>query len=144
MQSPEATVEAYLASLPEARRREMELLRQLVLQHLPKGYEEGMQYGMISYHVPIAVYPHTYNGKPLGYIAMASQKNYISLYLMSMYGEGEQHFRTEYKKTGKKLNMGKSCVRFRKYDELPAKLIAQVVAAHTPKQFIGKYEASRG
>jgi len=143
MQSPEASVEAYLKSLPASRRHEVQKLRKLILAHLPKGYEEGVQYGMISYHIPLSVYADTYNGKPLGYIALASQKNYISLYLMGIYGEGEQAFRSEYKKTGKKLNMGKSCVRFNKFDDLPTELIASAVAAHTPKQFIAKYEASR-
>jgi hypothetical protein len=136
-------VGAYLATLPEERRAALELLRKLILKNLPKGYKEGMQYGMVSYHIPLSSYPHTYNNKPLGYIAMASQKNYMSLYLMSVYGDNEDLFRSEYKKTGKRLDMGKSCVRFRRFDDLPVELIAKTVAAYTPKQFIARYESDR-
>jgi hypothetical protein len=142
MQSAEETVEAYLASLPKDRQKELARLRVLIKKHLPKGFEEGMQFGMIGYYIPLSKYPNTYNNQPLGYIAMASQKNYISLYLMSVYGENEEQFRSEYKKTGKKLNMGKSCVRFKKFDDLPQELIAKTIASMTPEQFIQRYEAA--
>lgn len=103
-----------------------------------------MQYGMIAYYIPLSRYPETYNGQPLGYISIASNKDYISLYLMSIYGEGETEFRRAYRKTGKKLDMGKSCVRFTHFENLPLELIAQTVAKHTPEEFIALYERGRG
>lgn len=144
MHSTDPTVEAYIASLPADRRDVLMRVRELILKNLPNGYEEGMLYGMIGYYVPLSVYPDTYNGLPLGYVALASQKNHMSLYIMSVYGENEQSFRIAYKKTGKKLDMGKSCVRFKKFDDLPAKLIAKTIASIPPKQFISHYEESLG
>lgn len=144
MHSTSETVEAYLRSLPTDRREAISRLRQLILKNLPKGYEEGMQYGMISYHVPLQTYPTTYNGEPLSYIALASQKNYMSLYLMAIYGGNENEFRTAYQQSGKKLNMGKSCIRFKQYEDLPEPLLAKTIASYTPKQFIELYELTRG
>lgn len=143
MQSAELTVEDYIASLPEDRRESLLRIRKLILENLPDGYEEGMLYGMIGYYIPLSVYPKTYNGQPLGYIALASQKNYMSLYLMSVYGNNEHKFRSAYKKTKKKLDMGKSCVRFKNFDDLPLDLIAKTVASLTPQQFIAEYEEAR-
>lgn len=140
MHSSESTVEDYIASLPEDRRDSLRRVRNLIREHLPEGYEEGMLYGMIGYYVPLSTYPKTYNGQPLGYIALASQKNYMSLYLMSVYGDNEHKFRMAYRKTGKKLDMGKSCVRFKSFDDLPADLIAQTVASLKPEEFIARYE----
>lgn len=143
MHSAEPTVVDYLASLPEDSRESLNRVRNLILDNLPKGYEEGMLYGMIGYYIPLSDYPKTYNDQPLGYIALAAQKNYMSLYLMSVYGENEKDFRMAYKKTGKKLDMGKSCVRFKSFDDLPVALIAKTVGALTPKQFIARYEETR-
>lgn len=143
MHSAEPTVKDYIASLPEERRESLIRVRNLILDNLPKGYEEGMLYGMIGYYIPLNTYPKTYNDQPLGYIALAAQKNYMSLYLMSVYGENEKAFRMAYKKSGKKLDMGKSCVRFKSYDDLPIELIAKTVGALTPKQFIARYEEAR-
>lgn len=143
MEPTASTVHEYLESLPDERKQAISKLRTLIKKHLPKGYEEGIQYGMISYHVPLSVYDKTYNGLPLGYIAVASQKNYISLYLMSVYGDNEKTFRTDYQQSGKKLNMGKSCVRFKHYEDLPEAVIAAAVAAYTPAAFVKKYEAAR-
>lgn len=98
-----------------------------------------MQYGMISYYVPLADYPNTYNGQPLSYVALASQKNYMSLYLMGLFDE-EESFRTRYKKSGKRLDMGKSCVRFRTINDLPLELVAETVKAYTPQAYIARYE----
>lgn len=134
------TVQKYLASLPEDRRDTIVLVRKLILDNLPKGYEEGMLYGMIGYYIPLSKYSKTYNGQPLGYIALASQKNYLSLYLMSIYGENEQSFRLEYRKSGKKIDMGKSCVRFKKFDDLPVELLAKTISSLTPEEFIARYE----
>jgi uncharacterized protein YdhG (YjbR/CyaY superfamily) len=138
------TVDIYLKSLPQERREIIAELRKVILENLPEGYQEGMEYGMIAYYIPLSKYPETYNGQPLGYISIASNKNYISLYLMGIYGEGEAEFKRAYKKTGKKLDMGKSCVRFTKLEDLPLELIAQTVAKYTPEQFIELYERSRG
>jgi uncharacterized protein YdhG (YjbR/CyaY superfamily) len=139
------TVEEYLESLPEDRRAAIAKVRQVILDNLPEGYEEGMQYGMIGYYVPLEEYPDTYNGQPLGIIALASQKNYMSLYLMSVYGDSrrEKAFVDKYKASGKKLDMGKSCVRFKTLDDLPLDLVAETVASVPVAMFIGEYEESR-
>jgi hypothetical protein len=145
MQSDAATAEEYLAALPEDRREILSRVREVILAHLPDGYEEGMQYGMISYFVPLSRYPTTYNGQALSYVALASQKNYVSLYLTSIYGNGpaEAWFREEYAKSGKKPNMGKSCVRFKKLEDLPLDLVGRAVALESVDDFLQRYEASR-
>src|SRR5882672_4093276 len=119
MQSKATTVEQYLAELPEDRRRAIAAVREVILENLDEDYEEGMQYGMIGYYVPHSVYPAGYHcdpGQPLPFAALASQKNYMSLYLMSLYGAGDhlKWFQQAWKKAGKKLDMGKCCVRFKK------------------------------
>jgi uncharacterized protein YdhG (YjbR/CyaY superfamily) len=141
--SDAASVEEYLAELPEDRRQAISRVRAVILANLPEGYEETMQYGMPSYIVPFERYPTTYNGQPLAVASLASQKNYMSLYLMSVYGERDQQFREEYERTGKRLDMGKSCVRFRSVDDLPLHLIARTIAATSVDDFIRTYEASR-
>ena len=143
MQSTANTVDEYLASLPEERRHALSQLRSMIAQHLPDGYEEGMQYGMVSYYIPLGVYPNTYNSQALSYVAFASQKNYMSLYLMSMYGEKESWFRQEYEKTDKKLDMGKSCLRFKTIDDLDFALIAEVIGMLQPDEYVALYEKSR-
>jgi hypothetical protein len=140
MAATATSVNKYIENLPEDRRATIASLRQLILKYLPKGYKEGIHYGMICYYIPLSKYPKTYNGMPLSYISLASQKNYISIYLMGVYGEGEADFRQAYKKTGHKLNMGKSCVRLKHMSDLPTDLIAKTVAAFTPDQFIAKYK----
>ncbi len=144
MQSKAQAVDDYLAGLPEDRERPLSELRKLIKKHMPKGYEEGMLWGMISYYIPLERYPSTYNKQPLGYVALASQKNYMSLYLTSVYGELENWFKAEFKKTGKKLDMGKSCVRFKSLDDLPLELIGQAIEMYTPEQYIANYEKARG
>lgn len=138
------TVEQYLANLP-ADRLALSAVREIILRNLPAGYEEGIQFGMISYHVPLVICPNTYNGKPLCYVALAAQKNYMSLYLMGVYGNQETAdcFHQEYARSGKKLDMGKSCVRFRKLVDLPLDLIARTVARWPIADFIRCYERSR-
>lgn len=140
------TVEDYLAGLPGDRREIVRAVREVVLANLPEGYEEGIEFGMISWHIPLSRYPKTYNGRPLGYVALASQKNYLSLYLMGVYGgaDGVGDFRKRYEATGKKLNMGKSCVRFTKLDDLPLELIGEVVGEVSVEQYIEVYERARG
>ncbi|HEU5121541.1 MAG TPA: DUF1801 domain-containing protein [Candidatus Saccharimonadales bacterium] len=143
MQSKAKTPDKYLASLPEQRREAISTVREFIKQHLPKGYEEGMNYGMICYYIPLERYPNTYNGQPLQYVALASQKNYMSLYLMSVYGDMESDFRQKYADTGKKLDMGKSCIRFKSVDELALDVIGEAIKSTTPEQYIALYEKSR-
>ena len=145
VRSQAPTVEEYLAELPHERRGAMEAVRQVILQHLPAGYEETMQFGMIGYVIPLERYPVTYNKLPLGYVALASQKNYVSLYLMGIYGDEneERWFTEEYGATGKRLDKGKSCVRFRKLDDMPLPLIGKAVGRTSVDDFIEQYEASR-
>jgi hypothetical protein len=142
--SKAATVEEYLAELPPDRRAVIAAVRDVVRGHLPDGFTEAMRWGMISYEVPLARYPDTYNGQPLSYAALATQKNYYALYL-SVYQDGEQAawLAAEFARAGKKLDMGKSCLRFKRLEDLPLPTIAEVVASTTPDQFIARYEASR-
>lgn len=144
MKSEAATVEAYLAELPIDRREAIEAVRAVILKNLKPGYVEGMQYGMIGYFVPHSVYPHGYHcdpKQPLPYAALASQKNYMSVYLMTVYGEHEEWFRKEWTKSGKKLDMGKCCVRFKKLDDLALDVIAKAVARVSVRQLIAVQES---
>ena len=140
------TPEAYLDSLPEERRKVISQLRELIRNNIPKGYVEAMSFGMLSWEIPLEKYPKTYNGKPLGYVALAAQKNGYSLYLMGAYGEGKQaeELRKAFEKAGKKLDMGKSCVRFRKPEDLELSAIAKAIASTPPERYIELYEKARG
>jgi hypothetical protein len=140
-----STVEDYLSELPTDRRAVIAELRDVVLRNLPSGYREVMNWGMICYEVPLERYPNTYNGQPLGYISLAAQKNYFALYLPCVYQDPRQQARLQegFRKAGKKLDMGKSCLRFRKLEDLPLDAIADTVAATTPDEFIAGYERSR-
>jgi uncharacterized protein YdhG (YjbR/CyaY superfamily) len=126
-----ASVEEYLASLPADRRAEIERVREVVKQNLPAGYEEGVGFGMICYSVPLSAYRDTYNKQPLMYAALASQKNYLSLYLMGVYGDNQldRQLRAAFAAAKKKLDMGKSCIRFKRADDLPLDAIGDVVSA---------------
>jgi uncharacterized protein YdhG (YjbR/CyaY superfamily) len=139
------TVTEYLAELPPDRRKTISAVRAVVRKSLPKGYKEGIGYGMICYTVPLATYPVTYNGQPLCYAALAAQKQYCAIYLMNVYGDTPtaKAFREGFKKAGKKLDMGKSCVRFKTADDLPLDVIGRTVAATPVKTFIGQYERGR-
>ena len=139
------TVEEYLAEVPEYRRAALAAVRQVILDHLPEGYVEMMQYGMIGYVIPLERYQKTYNGQPLTYAALASQKNYMTLYLMNIYSDSEleRWFVERYEASGKKLDMGKSCVRFKNLDDLPMDLIGRAIAATSMAEFVARYEASR-
>ena len=143
--SKATTVADYLAELPEERRRTISAVRAVVRKNLPKGYKESIGYGMICYTVPLSTYPDTYNGQPLCYAALAAQKNYCALYLMNVYGDTAtaKAFRDGFKKAGKKLDMGKSCVRFKTADDLPLDVIGQTVAATPLTAFIEQYERAR-
>ena len=113
------TPEEYIASLPEDRAEQLSRLRKLVLQHLPEGYVEEIDFGMICYVIPLSTYPETYNGHPLMYAALASQKRHMSIHLMNVYGdeESQRWFADGFAAAGKKLDMGKACVRFKKLDD---------------------------
>ena len=145
MQSDAKTVAEYLSNLDGVRREAISAVRGVILDNLPDGYEEAMQFGMITYVVPLSVLANTYNGQPLMYVALASQKRYMSLYLTNVYGDEsvEQWFRERYRAAGKKLDMGKSCVRFRKLDDLPLALVGEVVAKTPIADFVEVYKASR-
>ena len=143
--STASTVEQYLDELAPDRREAIETVRGVVLDSLPDGYDESMNWGMISWEIPLERYPKTYNKQPLMYAALASQKNYMSLYLMCVYThDGTQtEFERRFKESGKKLNMGKSCVRFKKVDDLPMDLIAETIASTSVDEYIRSYEAAR-
>ena len=145
MQSDAKTVAEYLSNLDDVRREAISAVRGVILDNLPDGYEEAMQFGMITYVVPLSVLADTYNGQPLMYVALASQKRHMSLYLTNVYGDEsvEQWFRERYRAAGKKLDMGKSCVRFRKLDDLPLELVGEVVARTPIADFVEIYKASR-
>jgi uncharacterized protein YdhG (YjbR/CyaY superfamily) len=140
-----ATVEQYLAELPPERREVVSTMRDLVRRNLPKGYAETMNWGMISYEIPLERYPNTYNRQPLSYVALAAQKNYYALYLTSAYQDSEQgkQLAEAFKRAGKKLDMGKSCLRFKTLDDLPLDVIARVVASTPPEKWIAQFEAAR-
>ncbi len=145
VQSNAATVDDYLAGLPEERRAVVEEMRQLIRKNLPEGYEEGMGSGMICYTIPLERYPDTYNGQPLCYVALAAQKNAYSLYLLGAYSDDKQVEKLEaaFAKAGKKLDMGKSCVRFKKPEALELDAIAKAIASTPPDKFIKLYEKGR-
>jgi len=140
-----ATVEEYLRELPEERRTALEAVADTVRGHLPPGYEEGIQYGMISWYIPLERYPETYNGQPLAVASLASQKRHMALYLNCVYTDDDEAswFRARWSETGKKLDMGKSCVRFRKLEDLPLEVIGEAVERIPVEDYIGLYEASR-
>lgn len=140
-----STVSEYLASLSPADRADIRKVRAVIVKNLPKGYKEAVQWGMICYSVPLSRYPDTYNGQPLCYAALAAQKNYHSLYLMNVYTTPaeEKAFKARYEASGRKLDMGKSCVRFRAADDLPLDIIATVIAKTPVDEFISTYEKAR-
>lgn len=146
MQSKATTVEQYLAELPPDRRAAIQAVRSVILKNLPKGYEEGMQYGMIGYYVPHSLYPAGYHcdpRQPLTFAGLASQKNHMSLYLMCCYGDPDEAkwFQQAWTKTGKKLDMGKSCVRFKKIEDVALDVVGQAVKRVPVKTYLARYES---
>jgi len=138
MQSSAKTVPEYLNELPPDRLEVIETVRDVILDNLPEGYEEAMNWGMITYQVPISRYPDTYNKKPLMMAALASQKNHMAVYLTGVYADDKSRdeFVAAYEETGKRIDMGKSCVRFRKLDDLPLDLIGKAIAEFSVDEFI--------
>jgi hypothetical protein len=145
MRSEATTVDEYLASLPPDRREAIEAVRAVILKNLPKGYVEQMAWGVIGYVVPFEVYRDTYNKQPLQYAGLASQKNYMAVYLNSIYTseEAAAEFEREYRATGKRYDVGKSCVRFRKLDDLPLPLIGRHIKATPMKRFVEIAQGAR-
>ena len=142
MRSEATTVAEYLAGLPDDRREAISAVRAVILDRLPAGYVETMNWGMICYEVPLETYPDTYNGQPLAYAALASQKQHMSVYLTALYGDEarRERFEADYRATGKRLDAGKSCVRFRRLDDLPLDLVGDAIAALSVADFCALYE----
>jgi hypothetical protein len=147
MQSKATTVDAYLAELPEDRKKAITELRKLFKKNLPKGFKEQMSYGMIGYVVPHTTYPDGYHCKPelpLPFINIASQKNFIAIYHMGIYGNAKlfKWFNDEYTKTtSKKLDMGKSCMRYKKQEDIPFALLGELAKKYTVEDWIAQYES---
>ena len=138
MHSKAITVEQYLNELPNDRKDAMSIVRQTIVENIPDGYDEVMNWGMITYEVPLETYPNTYNGKPLMYAAIASQKNYMSVYLTGCYMSLDirDKFEKAYKKSGKRFDAGKSCIRFKKVNDLPLELLGKTIASMDVNKFI--------
>jgi hypothetical protein len=148
MQSKATTVDQYLAELPPDRKAAIAAVRKAILAALPAGYEEGMQYGMIGYYVPHSIYPTGYHcdpNQPAGFVCLASQKNYMSLYMGCVYGESElaRWFQAAWAKTGKKLDMGKSCIRFKRVEDLALDVIGEAIRRMPVEACIAMHEAAR-
>lgn len=146
MKSNAATVEQYLQSLPADRRDAISAVREVILTNLPKSCEERMCYGMIGYVVPHSIYPAGYHCDPklpLMLAFLGSQKNYMAIHLMAVYGHEPtaKWFRKAWEATGKKLDMGKACVRFKKLEDVPLEVVSQVIARVPVKEYIARIEA---
>ena len=140
------TPDEYIASLPEGRRAHVAAVRDVVMANLPEGFEEGIQYGAIGWYVPLERFPETYNGEPLCLAALANRKDYIALYLNNVYGntDTEQWFKERFASSGKRLNMGKSCVRFKRSDDLPLDVIGETIARTDLERYLEHYIEARG
>jgi hypothetical protein len=143
--SKATTVAQYLDELEPKRRAVVAHVRDLINGAIPAGYREGIGFGMIGWVVPLEDYPDTYNGQPLAYAGLAAQKNHYSLYLTCVYASPERtaQLKAGFAAAGKPLDMGKSCIRFKRLDQLPDAVIAAEIASATPEQFIEIYEEAR-
>ena len=143
--SKETTPAAYLASLPPERRKVISALRAVIRKNLPRGYVESMNWGMIAYEVPLKRHPDTYNKQPLMYLALAAQKNNYAFYMQGLHDAKGQRARLEaaYKARGRRLDMGKGCLRFKSLDELPLDVIADIVASTSVERRIEIADAPR-
>jgi Domain of unknown function (DU1801) len=142
MKSDAKSVAAYLKDLPPDRQLALSEVRKVILKNLPDGYQENINWGMITYEVPLAIHPNTYNGQPLMYAALASQKNYMAVYLcgLSCIPGAEEKFSADWKKTGLKLDLGKSCIRFKKIQDINLNLIGAQIAATPVSNFVSVFE----
>lgn len=140
-----SSLAGFLATLPPDRRQAVERVWKMVRQHMPSGYEEAISKGMLIYQVPLERYPDTYNGHPLWYVALASQKSYVSLYLMAAYGDpaSARLLKDGFKAAGKKLDMGKSCIHFKSADDLELDVIGKILASFPMERWIGIAKAAR-
>lgn len=140
------SIEQYLDGLDAERRELVEKVRRLINENIPAGYSEGIGFGMISWTVPLETYPDTYNKQPLMYAGLASQKNYVSLYLMCTYSSEprRQHFEDAVRASGMRVNLGKSCVRFKRLEDLPIEAVAETIASTSVEAFIADYESAKG
>lgn len=140
-------IDGYLARLPSDRRDAIARVRAVINDHLPTGYEEKLQYGMIAWCVPETVLPaaQVYNKQPLAYVALASQKSHMAVYMMGIYGDEKLRawFEKAYKATGKKFDVGKSCVRFKSLDALPLEVLGDAVSRISVSQFVERYHDVR-
>ncbi len=148
MQSKATTVAEYLAALPPDRREAISAIRKVIKKNLPKGYAEGMQYGMIGYFVPHSIFPDGYHcdpKQPLPFASVASQKNHMAIYLMCIYSmqAHRDRFMKDWKASGKKLDMGKSCVRFKRIEDVALDVVGEAIARVPVKDYVAFYEASR-
>lgn len=143
--SKAATPEAYIAELPPERAAIVARVRDLVNANVPPGYSEGMGWGMIGWVVPLSTYPDTYNGQPMVYAALAAQKNYFSLYLTAVYAcrERRERLAAAFAAAGKTLDMGKSCIRFRRFEDLAEQAVAEAVRGVPVERFIAECETAR-
>jgi hypothetical protein len=146
MKSDAKAVPAYIKELPADRQKAIKAVRKVMRDNLPKGYKEAMRWGMITYEVPLSKCPDTYNGRPLMYAALASQKKHMAVYLQSLYCFADLNKRITgaWKKRGTRLDMGKSCIRFGNLEQLELDLIGEAVAAIPMDQFIEKQNEVRG
>jgi hypothetical protein len=139
------TVVTFLAQLPAERRREVKRVRDVVRRHLPAGYEEAVSKKMLVYQVPLKRYSGTYNGQPLWYVALASEKSYLSLHLMPIYGDAAQAARLKdgFRAAGKKLDMGKACIHFQTADDLALEVVGEIVASTPLDRWVEIAQAAR-
>ncbi len=139
------TAGEYLEQLPPERRRVISAVRDVIRKNLPAGYREAPGYGMLTYTIPLERYPETYNGQPLCFAALAAQKNHYALYLMDVYQNPDQVklLESAFERIGKRLDMGKSCLRFQRLEDLPLDAIGEIIAARSVDSFITSYEAGR-
>lgn len=147
MQSKATTVQAYLSELPDDRRKALEALRKVIKENLPRGYQETMQYGMIGYSVPHSLYPAGYHcdpKQPLPFASLASQKNHLALYMFCIYADSAEQARfvAAWKQTGRKLDLGKGCVRFKSIDDVPLDVVGEAIARIPVAKFVEAYEAA--
>jgi len=144
MVSSKATsVTEYIDSLPVEKAEVIQRMREFILQHLPKGYQEVMNWGMICYEVPLSIFPDTYNKQPLVYVSLAAQKNYHSLYLLNTYWDKSKMdtLLSAYAAMDRKPDMGKSCLHFKKSSDLPLEAIGELIAGTPMEQFVEDYKA---
>jgi hypothetical protein len=142
--SSATTVDGYMAELPPERRAELETVRNVILKHLPDGYQEAMRWGMISYEIPLETYPHSANGQPVLYAALAANKRDHALHLMGAYAGGQREaIESAFEAAGLRLDMGKACVHFKTAADLPLDAIGKLIAAVPPARMIEAVEGSR-